>query len=113
MIQNSYWKFPTTEQGKILEHVRMGAESIKRLKKRVLEIDAAPEPDAVIVHLRIQAITRIDVNVLSKKVITSLAQRCHLPLDQVVLVSVDTEPTNRNLTKETGRTPMTVRSSAA
>lgn len=111
MIQNHYWQLNTTEPDKALELLEPGKATIKRLKPKILDIDAATSDDGITVHFRIKAATRTDIMALSRKVITAVARRCHVRLDKVTLSAVDTEPSARNLTKATGRTPM--RSSAA
>lgn len=111
MIQNHYWQLQADNPDKTLQLLEPGKETIKRLKPKVLEIDAATSDDGITVHLRIKSVTRTDIMALSRKVITAVARRCHVRLDKVTLTAVETEPSARNLTKETGRTPM--RSSAA
>lgn len=109
MIQNQYWHISSPDPGHTLRQLGPGNASMLALHTRLIGIDAATTEQGVTVHLRIQAAKRLEISTVSRKIMTSLARRCHIPLDQVKLVSLDIEPTNRNLTKETGRSPMTLR----
>lgn len=112
MIQNQYWHMDSADPEHTLKQLGPGNASMLALHTRLVGIDAATTAQGVTVHLRIQAAKRFEISTVARKIMTSLARRCHIPLDQVKLVSLDVEPTNRNLTKETGRSPMTLHPSA-
>ena len=108
MIQTQTWMLPVDDVAKAVEQLELGRKSLMRLQVKLLNIAFEPQENGIVVHLHIKAATRVDINALSRKAITALAKRCGVPLEAVRMVGVETQPSGRNLTKATGRTPMTL-----